>query len=223
MPFGKKPCEHDAVVGCDDCRKKRQAEYIREYKRKRRLEDPSFREQEAATQRQVYARKKQDPAKAEKMREYERERARRRIQDPEYREKKNAQTREYYDRPDIQERHSETMKAYRNRPEIKQREREYGRKHRAKILVYAPGQSEAGIIAEQNGLCGNPRCRRLLGDLATVNIHVDHDHTLTDGRPNVRGVLCRGCNLALGNARDSSDILLGLVEYREAWAQKQGR
>lgn len=40
-------------------------------------------------------------------------------------------------------------------------------------------------------------------------ICIDHNHTTKK----VRGFLCRGCNLAIGNAKDSPTILLGLSQY----------
>ena len=39
--------------------------------------------------------------------------------------------------------------------------------------------------------------------------HIDHDHV----RHIVRGVLCRGCNCALGNVKESSNTLEALIHY----------
>jgi hypothetical protein len=41
------------------------------------------------------------------------------------------------------------------------------------------------------------------------NLSIDHDHASGD----VRGLLCHHCNLMLGNARDSVDVLLRAVVY----------
>ena len=46
------------------------------------------------------------------------------------------------------------------------------------------------------------------------SLHIDHDHTTGQ----VRGLLCRNCNLALGHAKDDPAILASLVEYRRKWA-----
>lgn len=47
--------------------------------------------------------------------------------------------------------------------------------------------------------------------------HVDHDHSCCPGGQScgrcVRGVLCHSCNLLLGQARDSKEILLRAIEY----------
>lgn len=48
--------------------------------------------------------------------------------------------------------------------------------------------------------------------------HVDHDHACcpTDARSCgrcIRGVLCHGCNTALGNVGDSVETLTALIEY----------
>ena len=40
---------------------------------------------------------------------------------------------------------------------------------------------------------------------------VDHDHKTNK----IRGLLCRSCNLALGNAKDSISTLRGLIIYLE--------
>jgi hypothetical protein len=56
--------------------------------------------------------------------------------------------------------------------------------------------------------------------------HIDHDHTCcplpkrkTCGKC-IRGILCRSCNLAIGNARDSVDRLRGLANYLESYASR---
>lgn len=40
-------------------------------------------------------------------------------------------------------------------------------------------------------------------------IHIDHCHS----KGNVRGLLCRNCNLALGMVKDRKEILLKMIEY----------
>lgn len=59
--------------------------------------------------------------------------------------------------------------------------------------------SQQGVCAA----CGDPL------DRTSSNTHIDHCHVT--GR--VRGILCRACNHALGNVKDSIERLEGLVRY----------
>lgn len=63
----------------------------------------------------------------------------------------------------------------------------------------------AALLAAQDGAC--PGCLNPLGEGHAI--HVDHCHDT--GR--VRGLLCRGCNLAIGNAGDDPGRLQRLVDY----------
>ena|ERR1700676_4700 len=70
------------------------------------------------------------------------------------------------------------------------------------------------MLLKQDGKCGNPRCRiplTLFGiKRGDANVAcVDHVHLTGE----VRGILCNGCNTAIGNAKDSVDVLVGLSEY----------
>jgi len=46
--------------------------------------------------------------------------------------------------------------------------------------------------------------------------NLDHDHETGE----VRGVLCKPCNLILGLADDSTEQLEGLIEYLRSWSLK---
>lgn len=61
------------------------------------------------------------------------------------------------------------------------------------------------MLAEQDGKC------KICGIEPTTQrgLHVDHCHTTGV----VRGLLCHGCNVALGSMRDDPEILLKAVEY----------
>jgi len=58
------------------------------------------------------------------------------------------------------------------------------------------------MYAAQNGAC--KICRKNFSRL-----HVDHDHKTG----NVRGLLCHGCNVALGHFQDNVSSLTNAIEY----------
>jgi len=64
------------------------------------------------------------------------------------------------------------------------------------------------LSAAFDGQCQNPACR-IPESECTRRLHLDHDHAT--GK--FRGWLCTNCNIALGNTRDSLDVLQGLVSY----------
>ena len=96
-----------------------------------------------------------------------------------------------------------------------ERRREFDRKWRvAHPHVFAArrlGVSEA-IVAHLRGtlqaceVCGNPSGRK------NQQLHIDHNHATGA----IRGVLCGGCNQALGFAKDNPATLRSLAEYLEA-------
>jgi hypothetical protein len=61
------------------------------------------------------------------------------------------------------------------------------------------------MYEKQNGMC------KICGTEPTTQrgLHVDHCHTTGI----VRGLLCHGCNVALGSMKDNPEILLKAVEY----------
>jgi hypothetical protein len=61
--------------------------------------------------------------------------------------------------------------------------------------------------------CGNGACG------STMDLHIDHDHACCTAPPTcgscTRGLLCAGCNKALGLLRDNGARVRGLVDYLE--------
>lgn len=66
------------------------------------------------------------------------------------------------------------------------------------------------MMSSQHNMCGI--CCTALDPSKLSTVAVDHCHTTG----NVRGILCRNCNLLLGMARDNEQILLNAVQYLKA-------
>lgn len=63
-------------------------------------------------------------------------------------------------------------------------------------------QYYAEYMTSQQGLCGI--CKEEM-----KNPQLDHCHVTNE----VRGLLCKNCNLGLGNFRDNQEILLSAIKY----------
>ena len=59
------------------------------------------------------------------------------------------------------------------------------------------------LFLKQGGVCA------VCGQQQARHLHVDHDHTTGT----VRGLLCHGCNAALGHLRDNPTIIRRLLQY----------
>ena len=72
------------------------------------------------------------------------------------------------------------------------------------------------ILADQDGVCAICRTDSP-SDRRTTRFHVDHDHGCCPGRTScgkcIRGLLCHACNTALGNFKDSPDLLMAAAAY----------
>lgn len=64
-------------------------------------------------------------------------------------------------------------------------------------------------LARQDGKCANKACGRSEPGGRHGAWHIDHDHATGV----VRGLLCNGCNIAIGFTRDDVDVLTGLAAY----------
>lgn len=65
------------------------------------------------------------------------------------------------------------------------------------------------LLESQGGVCANVGCGVKEPGGRWNTWHIDHDHLTNE----VRGLLCNKCNLAIGHASDSPEILRGLAEY----------
>ena len=92
---------------------------------------------------------------------------------------------------------------------IRERNRRYQRSgdyyRRRRLSAYGITLEEYNtMLAAQGGgcaICGNPPGAR--------SLHVDHDHATGE----VRGLLCIGCNVALGGFRDDPELLARAIDY----------
>jgi hypothetical protein len=78
------------------------------------------------------------------------------------------------------------------------------------------------MLEDQLGLCANPGCFNEPSNSRHGRFQVDHDHyccpsVKTCGKC-IRGLLCSGCNTALGYVCDDVKRLRGLADYLERHA-----
>lgn len=86
--------------------------------------------------------------------------------------------------------------------------REQRRDSNRKYLYGITKVEFALLLQRQGNKCANPRCgAKEPGGNGTW--HVDHDHRTGE----VRGLLCRRCNVMIGYAKDDVQILEGGIEY----------
>ena len=114
-----------------------------------------------------------------------------------------------------------------NKERVKNRTRRWAIDNREKTLRYGATFRKAnkkklasknleykyGITAEQRDAALEAQGKKCASckspDPGVRGWHVDHDH----GTGKFRGILCRGCNHALGNVSDSLERLQQLIEY----------
>jgi hypothetical protein len=90
--------------------------------------------------------------------------------------------------------HTAYQKAY---PVAAKRKQQYQRKHKYGLTYEELAELESIQACE---VCGE-----------TEDLVIDHNHDTRE----VRGVICRGCNTALGHAKDDPQILKSLAAYLE--------
>lgn len=62
------------------------------------------------------------------------------------------------------------------------------------------------MFIAQEGCCAT--CKTHQSELPK-SLHVDHNHTTGE----VRGLLCNACNLTIGKAKDSPELLIAMAAY----------
>lgn len=103
------------------------------------------------------------------------------------------------------ERHRAYHRDYYRRNKLKWQVSDLARKYDLSVETYL------AMLDQQGGVCAV--CRRTPEEAHSDGypLHVDHDHST--GR--VRSLLCRGCNLTLGQAGDDPALLRALADYLE--------
>lgn len=98
----------------------------------------------------------------------------------------------------------------RNLPEVKRRDVEVRTATRIKRVYNMTITEYNELFAIQGGrcaICNKPEMKK------KGNLCIDHCHTTTKNR----SLLCRSCNLALGNMKDSPELLRKAAEYIELY------
>ncbi len=77
------------------------------------------------------------------------------------------------------------------------------------LPILTPKEEVEAFWKETDRVCQNSRCGAQLDSDAVC--YMDHCHNTGD----LRGKTCVTCNAALGSAKDSIEVLKGLIEYLE--------
>jgi hypothetical protein len=83
----------------------------------------------------------------------------------------------------------------------------YQRDHQREKKYGLSKEAFNAILETQNFRCA--ACGTDLTVLSSKNIHVDHCHVTG----HIRGILCHGCNTALGLMRNDTGLILRLASY----------
>lgn len=95
---------------------------------------------------------------------------------------------------------------HRNMPKNKEKQRLYIRNWTLKNTYGITSEDYDSMYIEQGGRCAI--CGLHQSELKK-KLHVDHCHETSK----VRGLLCDGCNIALGRMKDNPDILRNAIKY----------
>lgn len=75
--------------------------------------------------------------------------------------------------------------------------------------------------AKQGGICANPGCSQKAETQRNGVLVVDHNRACCNESTScgkcVRGLLCQGCNKALGLLYEDRERIMGLVDYLNEW------
>ena len=103
------------------------------------------------------------------------------------------------------------QKAYLSRPDAKAAHKARCRKWELKKLYGLTPDQFQEMYEKQNGICAICGGTNPMGDLC-----VDHNHQTGQ----VRDLLCRACNLMIGNARESQTLLSKAAAYLQSHSER---
>lgn len=89
--------------------------------------------------------------------------------------------------------------------------------HRQRSNSKANFQTYDILFAEQKGRCAICFSTILDSDSKDKRLCIDHDHETGE----VRGLLCRKCNLGLANFKDDIDRLYAAIDYLDVYNEKK--
>src|SRR5258705_3196957 len=123
--------------------------------------------------------------------------------DPELKAKANARMRAWYNVPDNKAKAiARHKKNWIEKPHVRYRKRSQN----LQALYGITLEQKEALLKSQNGACAI--CTELRHE--DINSwHVDHCHQTKQ----VRGILCNHCNLMIGHAKDSPDVLMSAARY----------
>lgn len=109
-----------------------------------------------------------------------------------------------------------------NKAKLNKRCKDWYRSNKTKVLDYRLRKTYGisleqrdALFASQDNACAVCRSKE---PGSKRGWHVDHCHTSGE----VRGILCCGCNVLLGHARDNPDILAAGIRYLADTRQSDG-
>jgi len=131
----------------------------------------------------------------------------------------------------------EKRKEYNSRPETKEYRKDYYQKHKEKLKEYAKKWSARNsrnfnytkkynitleeynkILRQQNNkcaICENGETNTFKGKIVYLSV----DHNWETGK--VRGLLCKNCNVSLGNLKEDISLFYKCIEYLKEHNEKE--
>ena len=129
--------------------------------------------------------------------------ARKRYQDPEYRAAFKAKQKAYSQTPRAKELARLRRQTAKNKQYMHEYRQEWFQKNRYGFSM----EQWKNMLAEQGERCA--LCHVPFSEFCRPHT----DHLVVDGKPVVRGLLCRECNVGLGIFKESPRLLMAAIDY----------